>query len=167
MQICRPAAMLQVTRVAKSFGGRTLFSDVSWTVNDGERVGLVGPNGAGKTTLLKIIAGDEARDGGAVTLGKDVRLGYLPQEVTRATHGTILEHVLEGSAEIMQARRRLADVEARLASADHTAPLTSGVASTPSCVSRLAIYSAAQARTPSSSMRASGWKAMAPSWPRS
>ncbi|HSI05985.1 MAG: ABC-F family ATP-binding cassette domain-containing protein [Myxococcota bacterium] len=118
MQIGRPAAMLQVTRVAKSFGGRTLFSDVSWTVNDGERVGLVGPNGAGKTTLLKIISGEEPRDGGAVTLGKDVRLGYLPQEVTRATHGTILEHVLEGSAEIMQARRRLADVEAKLTAGD-------------------------------------------------
>ena len=107
--------MLQVTRVSKSFGGRELFRDVNWTVNAGERVGLVGPNGAGKTTLLKIIAGDEPRDGGAIVLGKDVRLGYLPQEVTREANGSILSHVLEGSAEVMQARRELEGVEARLA----------------------------------------------------
>ncbi len=110
--------MLQVSRVSKSFGGRTLFSDVSWTVNAGERVGLVGPNGAGKTTLLKIIAGDEPRDGGAITLGKGVSLGYLPQEITREAHGTILGHVLEGSSEVMTARRALAQVEAQLETAD-------------------------------------------------
>ncbi len=103
--------MLQVARVAKSFGGRTLFSDVSWTVNDGDHVGLVGPNGAGKTTLLKIIAGDEPRDSGNVKLGKDVTLGYLPQEVARTTQGTILEHVLSGRPDITAARKRLETLE--------------------------------------------------------
>lgn len=116
---------MQVTRLEKRFGGRTLFQDIAWTVNANDRVGLIGPNGAGKTTLLKIIAGEEPHDGGAVTLGKDERLGYLPQEVTRERTGTVLEHVLGGRGDILAARKKLEQVEAAMvtASADDTAAL--------------------------------------------
>ncbi len=58
--------MIQLTSLTKSFGERILLDDVTWTVSDGERVGLCGPNGAGKTTLLRMLAGLDEADRGAV-----------------------------------------------------------------------------------------------------
>ncbi len=71
--------MLQVTAIAKSYGGEMILHNVSFVLNPGQRFGLIGPNGAGKSTLLKIIAGIERPDGGAVRLAPTDRLGYLPQ----------------------------------------------------------------------------------------
>ena len=71
--------MLTAHRLSKAYGFQPLFQDVSFSVNPGERVGLIGPNGSGKTTLLRILAGEEQPDSGHVALPNDVRLGYLPQ----------------------------------------------------------------------------------------
>jgi ATP-binding cassette subfamily F protein 3 len=71
--------MLTVHQLAKSFALKTLFENVTFTLNSGDRLALVGPNGCGKTTLLRIIAGEETADSGVVTREPGLRAGYLAQ----------------------------------------------------------------------------------------
>ncbi len=73
--------VLSIKGLAKSFGKRTLFSDVSLEVEGGERIALLGDNGTGKSTLIKIIMGEEGPDEGKLRLGPTVKIGYLPQIV--------------------------------------------------------------------------------------
>jgi ATP-binding cassette, subfamily F, member 3 len=90
--------MLTISQVTKSFGARTLFSDVSLQVNRGSRIGLIGPNGAGKSTLFSLILGHDSPDEGAIVLQKGARAGYLPQENVPAGKETILELALLGGS---------------------------------------------------------------------
>jgi len=83
--------MLTLAGLSKSFGGRELFDDVSFTIQSGERIAVTGPNGAGKSTLLKIILGHEEADAGEVTCIRGTRLGYLPQEGEAIGNETVLE----------------------------------------------------------------------------
>jgi len=100
--------MLTISQVTKSFGARTLFSDVSLQVNRGNRIGLIGPNGAGKSTLFSLILGQDSPDEGIIALQKSARIGYLPQESLPAGKETILElamfggSVNSGSVEIVE-----------------------------------------------------------------
>jgi ATP-binding cassette subfamily F protein 3 len=71
--------MLTVHQLAKSFDLHTLFHNVSFSINRGERIGLIGPNGCGKTTLLRILAGVETADSGHLQAAPGLRIGYLPQ----------------------------------------------------------------------------------------
>lgn len=71
--------VLQLKGVSKSFGDRTLFSDVYLRVEGGERIAFLGENGAGKTTLLNMITGDEPVDSGIIRMGPAIRAAYLPQ----------------------------------------------------------------------------------------
>ena len=73
--------VLTIKGLTKSFGERTLFSNLSLEVVGGERIALLGDNGSGKTTLLKIILGEEGPDAGKVRMGPTVKVGYLPQHV--------------------------------------------------------------------------------------
>jgi ATP-binding cassette subfamily F protein uup len=66
--------------ISKSFGANPLFQDVSFTVSEGDRIGLIGPNGSGKSTLLRILAGDVNPDGGKVAVRKRIRLSYVEQD---------------------------------------------------------------------------------------
>ena len=83
--------------VAKSFGVRRLFTDISLTVSDQERVGLIGPNGSGKSTLLKILAGLESPDAGERTLRQGVRLAYVAQQDAFAPGATVEGVVTEAA----------------------------------------------------------------------
>src|SRR5580692_302153 len=83
--------MLTLSDVSKTFGARTLFEEVSLSINLGERIALVGPNGAGKSTLFSIILKTTEPDTGTVVLDKHTTLGYLPQETAASGDETVLE----------------------------------------------------------------------------
>jgi len=83
--------MLTLSEIGKSFGARTLFEDVSLSINLGERIALVGPNGAGKSTLFSIILGTTEPDGGSVVIDRHTTIGYLPQETAASGDETVLE----------------------------------------------------------------------------
>lgn len=83
--------MLQVDQLAKSYGDRLLFSDVTFGIERGQKVGLIAPNGSGKSTLLRILLGQEEEDSGSITYERDIRRAYLPQLPDLPEEGTILE----------------------------------------------------------------------------
>jgi len=68
-----------VNQIRKSFGADLVFENISFSVQTGERIGLIGPNGSGKTTILKILTGQEQQDEGEITFRKGTNVGYLDQ----------------------------------------------------------------------------------------
>ncbi len=86
--------MVSVEHLSVEFGARPLFTDVSFVVNDRDRIALTGKNGAGKSTLLKIIAGQQAPSEGAVTVPRGTTVGYLPQVMNLADERTVMEETL-------------------------------------------------------------------------
>lgn len=86
-----PTLLLSCESLGKQYGVKALFSDLSLTLNDGDRVGLIGPNGSGKSTLLKILAGLEEPDEGSRSLRRHTRIGYVAQEPSFADGRTVEE----------------------------------------------------------------------------
>jgi ATPase subunit of ABC transporter with duplicated ATPase domains len=97
------AVMLAVSNLAKHFGDQTLFENVSFQLNAGERYGVVGANGSGKSTLLKILSGREIANEGTVSYPKRARLGVLEQDHFRYEQVPILDVVMMGNAELWAA----------------------------------------------------------------
>jgi ATPase subunit of ABC transporter with duplicated ATPase domains len=95
--------MISTHRLAKTFGGRTLFADVSLELNAGMRYGLVGANGSGKTTLLNILAGDDAASDGSYSLPRDCRVGILRQDRFHHDAATILDVAQSGDERVWAA----------------------------------------------------------------
>ncbi len=108
--------MLSCSDVSVTLGARQLFSGVSLRFPPGTCTALVGGNGAGKTTLLHTLLGFRDPDDGVVTRPKDLRVGWLPQDVVDAvgTSTTVLEHVLEGAAHLRALEQRLRELEQRM-----------------------------------------------------
>ena len=106
--------IMQLEHITKSFGGRTLFSDVTFRLEEYDRLALVGPNGAGKTTLLNIVSGEESPDEGRVLFAKGARVGYLEQEAIEMADQPIFEEVMSSQVEVVEAERRLHKLEAEL-----------------------------------------------------
>jgi ABC transport system ATP-binding/permease protein len=92
------AILLSVQDLAHAFGARPLFEAVSFTLSDGDRVGLIGPNGAGKSTLLRLLAGELGADGGTIAARAGLRVAHLPQMPTFAPGLTVREAVRAGVA---------------------------------------------------------------------
>jgi ATPase subunit of ABC transporter with duplicated ATPase domains len=109
--------MLKVSDLCKAHDAEPLFADVSFVLNDGDRVGLVGPNGAGKSTLFRIIAGEEDADAGSVLLGSEDRVGYLQQEST-SLELSLGEHLRRALGEVHVAECEMRELEARLAAGE-------------------------------------------------
>ena len=106
--------IMQLEHISKSFGGRQLFHDVTFRLEEYERLALVGPNGAGKTTMLNIISGAEDADEGRVLFAKGARVGYLEQEAIEMADQPIFEEVMSSQVEVLEAERRLHKLEAEL-----------------------------------------------------
>ncbi|HWZ50122.1 MAG TPA: ABC-F family ATP-binding cassette domain-containing protein [Granulicella sp.] len=103
--------ILNAQGLTKAFGATPLFRDISFTVSDGDHIGLIGPNGAGKSTLLKVLAGEEDADSGDVAIRKRARVGYVRQESVFAP-GLTVRDVLETA--LKQANVPEAEREGRL-----------------------------------------------------
>lgn len=88
--------LLNMERVCKTYGDRTLLDHVTFYMKQGDRVGVVGVNGCGKSTFLRLAAGREKPDSGAVSYDPNVRLGYLPQDPPFDPENTVMEQVEAG-----------------------------------------------------------------------
>lgn len=106
--------ILQLEHITKSFGSRVLFSDVTFRLEEYDRLALVGPNGAGKTTMLNIITGKEDTDDGRIILAKGAKLGYLEQEAIEMGERSIFEEVLSAQHEILNQERHMRELETSL-----------------------------------------------------
>lgn len=85
--------LLQLNDISKSFDGEDIFTNVDFEVKTGERIGVVGRNGAGKSTLMKIIAGTEDYDSGLISKIKNLKIGYLTQQMTLDSNATVYEEM--------------------------------------------------------------------------
>lgn len=98
------ASYLQVENVSKSYGDRVLFSNISFNINEGDKIALVAPNGTGKSSLLKILAGIESSDrGGEVKFMRDIRVAFLDQNTTYNPDNTIFEEVYSRMSDLSPA----------------------------------------------------------------
>ncbi|MFO7172374.1 MAG: ABC-F family ATP-binding cassette domain-containing protein [Bacillota bacterium] len=108
-------AVLTVQGAAKYHGGFKVFSDVSFLLNEGEKVALVGPNGAGKSTLLRAVAGLTELSAGRVSIAPGTRVGYLSQDPELDPRRTVEEEAAQAFAHLAAWERRLRELEARMA----------------------------------------------------
>lgn len=108
--------MISVDGLTVEFGGFTLFDDISFVINKKDRIALTGKNGAGKSTLLKILAGQQAPTHGAISIPKDITIGYLPQQMVLSDLNTVREeaelafdHLRQMESEIERLNLELAE----------------------------------------------------------
>lgn len=109
------ASFLQIENLTKSYGDRLLFADVTFGINEGDKIGLIAKNGMGKTTLLRCIAGQESVDSGTVTFTSGLRMGFLEQSPQLDENLTVTEACLQADSAVTQAIRTY---EEALASGD-------------------------------------------------
>ena len=108
---------LTLHNISKSFGADEVLKNISLTVTDEQRLGLVGPNGAGKTTLLRIICGEEAPDSGTVSVANPAGVGYLSQEVPAGTRDTVWQTMLAVFDDVFAMEKRMRELEHQMAEA--------------------------------------------------
>lgn len=107
--------MVSVDGLAVEFGGTTLFSDISFVINDTDRIALMGKNGAGKSTLLKILAGVRKPTRGSVSAPKDTVIAYLPQHLMTEDGRTVFEETCQAFAHLHEMQAHLDDLNKQLA----------------------------------------------------
>ncbi len=106
--------MISVDGLTVAFGGTTLFKDISFVINEKDRIAIMGKNGAGKSTLLKIIAGESTPSGGRVSAPKDAVIAYLPQHLLTENTRTVFEEAAMAFAEIHAMEQQIAYLNEQL-----------------------------------------------------
>ncbi|CAA0195341.1 ABC-F family ATP-binding cassette domain-containing protein [Tenacibaculum maritimum] len=106
--------MLNVHNLSVSFMGSDLFSGITFKLNKGDRIGLIGKNGAGKSTLLKVLSKDIESSGGTMAFDKDVRIGFLRQDIDFVAGRTILEEAYQAFEEIKEIELKLDEINVEL-----------------------------------------------------
>ena len=106
--------MLNIHNLSVSFGGTFLFEEVTFRMGAGDRVGLVGKNGAGKSTMLKILAGDFKPDSGQIATEKEVKIGFLRQDIDFEQGRTVLEEAYQAFTEIQIVEKKLESINHQL-----------------------------------------------------
>jgi ATP-binding cassette, subfamily F, member 3 len=106
--------MLNIHNLSVSFGGTYLFEEVTFRMGAGDRVGLVGKNGAGKSTMLKILAGDFKPDSGQIATEKEVRIGFLRQDIDFEGGRTVLEEAYQAFKEIKLYEAKIEEINHQL-----------------------------------------------------
>lgn len=107
--------MLNIHQLSVSFGGEYLFEDISFRLNPGDRVGLIGKNGAGKSTMLKMLAKEMQPDGGIISSDKNIRIGFLKQDIDFVLGNTVLEEAYQAFEEIIAMELQLDAINTQLA----------------------------------------------------
>ena len=106
--------MLNLTNISVSFGGRDLYKNISFQINNKDKIGIVGKNGAGKSTLLKLITGDQQPNSGSIQKQSMLTVGYLPQELKVNSSNSILGEVLTANREVFDLNKRLDQINSEL-----------------------------------------------------
>ena len=112
--------MLQLINLSLAFGGQELFRNLNWHIRQGDRVGLVGPNGAGKTTLFRLLTGRIEPDAGRVQRGRDLSMGYLPQEGIDISGRDLFAETRSALPELTALQQEMETIQATLDSAAGT-----------------------------------------------
>lgn len=107
--------MISVNNLEVEFSARPLFHDVSFVINDNDRIALTGKNGAGKSTMLKILAGLEQPTGGTIAMPNDTTIGYLPQQMVLADETTVTDEVRKAFSELQTLKDEQAACERQIA----------------------------------------------------
>ena len=107
--------MISLDNLTVSYGGWTLFDNISFLINPKDRIGLVGRNGAGKTTLLRIITGEQQPTSGHVTLNSECTIGYLPQTMRVADTTTLAEETAKAFDEVLRLEAEIASLTREIA----------------------------------------------------
>lgn len=107
--------ILQLNKVSKSFGVDEILNDITFSVNENDRIGIIGKNGCGKTTLLNIISGDMPYEGGVCQTAKDARIGFLRQTGCEAMTTTIMEEMTSVFAPVFEIEKDLRRLEKEIA----------------------------------------------------
>ncbi|MAU17520.1 MAG: glycosyl transferase family 2 [Muricauda sp.] len=107
--------MLNIHNLSVAFGGEYLFEEISFRLNGGDRVGLIGKNGAGKSTMLKLLAKEMPLDEGTIAMEKDVKIGFLKQDIDFEEGRTVLEESYQAFSEIKALELKLDEINSALA----------------------------------------------------
>lgn len=106
--------MISIDNVAVEFGGRALFSDVTFNINDKDKVALMGKNGAGKSTLLKIIAGVDKPTRGKISAPGDAVIAYLPQHLLTEDNSTVFEETSKAFSTVLNMKAEIDELNTQL-----------------------------------------------------
>jgi ATP-binding cassette subfamily F protein 3 len=106
--------MISVDNLAVEFSGHTLFSEVSFTINENDKIALMGKNGAGKSTMMKIIAGVQSATRGHVRCPKDAVIAYLPQHLLTEDNTTVFDEASKAFKHMFEMRDEMADLNKQL-----------------------------------------------------
>lgn len=107
--------MISVEGLRVEFAAKPLFSNVSFVINDRDRIALVGKNGAGKSTMLKILCGMQKPTYGRVAVPQDTTIGYLPQVMVLSDHTTVIEETRKAFSHVTELKKRIDDLNLQLA----------------------------------------------------
>src|SRR5690554_1694841 len=107
--------MLNIYNLSVAFGGEYLFEEVTFRLGAGDRVGLVGKNGAGKSTMLKLLSKEMQPDSGTIAAEKEIKIGFLKQDIDFVKGRTVLEEAYQAFEEIKKAEKRLQEINHELA----------------------------------------------------
>ena len=105
---------MQIQAVSKSFGTDTILENISMTISDNQKVGLIGANGAGKTTLLKIISGELKYDSGSIFTPKDAEIGFLKQTAIADSENTMSEEIDTIFADVNTLENEMRELENKM-----------------------------------------------------
>ncbi len=107
--------MLNIHNLSVAFGGEYLFEEITFRLGAGDRVGLVGKNGAGKSTMLKLLSKEMQPDTGTIAAEKEIKIGFLKQDIDFVKGRTVLEEAYEAFEEIKKAEKKLEEINNQLA----------------------------------------------------
>jgi len=106
--------VLSCSNISKAYGTNSILEDISFTIEDGDKIGLIGLNGSGKTTLLNILAKEDLSDSGNIYTQKDLKIGYLKQHTNIESDLTVFDECLEVFKPLIKMEETIRDLENRI-----------------------------------------------------